>query len=170
MSLSLYQASIPVYLRGLGVLSTLLEKAEAHAEQGGIVPEVLLGAQLAPDMLDVTGQVQRASDTSKLSGQRLSGVAAPKFDDNEASFGQLQERIANTASYLRSLDPALFEGAEARTITLSLGSREKQFNGEGYLLTFALPNFFFHLSMVHGILRNHGVQIGKLDYLGPFDA
>ncbi|CDG80976.1 putative uncharacterized protein [Janthinobacterium agaricidamnosum NBRC 102515 = DSM 9628] len=159
-----------MYLRGLGVLSTLLEKAEAHAEQGGIVPEVLLGAQLAPDMLDLTAQVQRASDTSKLSGQRLSGVAAPKFDDNEVSFDQLQQRIANTASYLRGLDPAHFDGAASRTITLPLGGSEKQFNGEDYLLTFALPNFFFHLAMAHGILRNHGVQIGKLDYLGPFDA
>ena len=83
MSVSMYQATIPVFIRGLRVVSSLLEKAQAHVEEDGIVPEILLGAQLAPDMLDLTAQVQRASDTSKMSVERLSGVPAPKFEDND---------------------------------------------------------------------------------------
>ena len=100
MSVSMYQATIPVFIRGLRVVSALLEKAQAHVEEDGIVPEILLGAQLAPDMLDLTAQVQRASDTSKLSVEHLSGVASPKFEDNETSFDQLQQRIRHRAMLL----------------------------------------------------------------------
>lgn len=166
MSVSMYQATVPVYLRGLAVLSDLLAKAQAHVEQGGGVPEVLLGARLAPDMLDLKAQVQRASDTSKLSVQRLSGIDAPKFDDNETSFDQLQERIARTVAYIGAVGPEHFAGAGLREVTLSFGASEKKFTGDAYLLGFALPNFYFHLSMVHAILRNNGVKIGKLDFLG----
>jgi hypothetical protein len=169
MALSMYQASIPVFLRGLDVLSTLLDKALAHAEEGGILPEVLLGARLAPDMLPLTAQVQRASDTSKLSVQRLSGVAAPRFEDSEVSFQQLQERIASTVAYLNSVSAAQLELSEERAIALDLGSFQPSFKGDAYLLTFALPNFFFHIATAHGILRNNEVQVGKLDYLGPYE-
>ena len=168
MALSMYQASIPVFLRGLDVLSTLLDKALAHAEEGGILPEVLLGARLAPDMLPLTAQGQRASDTSKLSVERLSGVAAPKFEDSEVSFQQLQERIASTVAYLNSVSAAQLELSEERAISLDFGSFQPSFKGDAYLLTFALPNFFFHIATAHGILRNNEVQVGKLDYLGPY--
>ncbi|MDC8759446.1 DUF1993 domain-containing protein [Janthinobacterium fluminis] len=169
MSLSMYQASVPVFVRGLEVLSTLLEKALAHAEEGGILPEVLLGARLAPDMLPLTAQVQRASDTSTLSVERLSGVAAPKFEDSEVSFEQLQERIAKTLAYLNSVSAAQMEASEDRAIALNFGSFQPSFKGDEYLLTFALPNFFFHIVTAHGILRNNEVRVGKLDYLGPYD-
>lgn len=169
MPLSMYQVSIPLFVRGLDVLSALLEKAQAHAEEGGILPEVLLGARLAPDMLPLTAQVQRASDTSKLSVERLSGVVAPKFEDNEVSFAQLQERIANTIAYLNSVGAAQLEASEERVIALDFGSFQPSFKGDDYLLTFALPNFFFHIATAHGILRNNAVRVGKLDYLGPCD-
>lgn len=169
MSLSMYQASIPVFVRGLGVLSALLEKGLAHAEEGGILPEVLLGARLAPDMLPLVAQVQRASDTSKLSVERLSGVVAPKFEDSEVSFAQLQERIANTVAYLNSVGAAQLEASEERAIALNFGSFQPSFKGDEYLLAFALPNFFFHIATAHGILRNNEVRVGKLDYLGPYD-
>ncbi|MEC5162490.1 uncharacterized protein ACFDR9_003178 [Janthinobacterium sp. CG_23.3] len=169
MALSMYQASIPVFLRGLAVLSTLLDKAQAHAEEHGVLPEVLLGARLAPDMLPLTAQVQRASDTSKLSVQRLSGVAAPKFEDSEVSFQQLQERIASTVAYLNGVGAAQLELSEERAISLDFGSFQPTFKGDAYLLTYALPNFFFHVATAHGILRNNEVPVGKLDYLGPYE-
>ena len=169
MSVSMYQATVPVFIRGLRVVSTLLEKAQSHVEQGGIVPEIVLSAQLAPDMLDLTAQVQRVSDTSKLSIERLSGVAAPKFEDNEASFDQLQERIANTIAYVESVNAGQMAGSAQREVVLNWSDEGKKFSGDDYLLSFALPNFYFHVSMVHAILRNNGVVIGKLDFLGPYD-
>ena len=169
MSLSMYQATIPVFIRGLRVVSALLEKAQAHVEEDGIVPEILLGAQLAPDMLDLTAQVQRASDTSKMSVERLSGVPAPKFEDNEASFEQLQERIANTIAYIDSVNAGQMAGSAQKEVVLNWTDEGKKFSGDDYLLGFALPNFYFHVSMVHAILRNNGVAVGKLDYLGPYD-
>ena len=169
MSVSMYQATVPVFIRGLRVVSTLLEKAQSHVEQGGIVPEIVLSAQLAPDMLDLTAQVQRVSDTSKLSIERLSGVAAPRFEDNEASFDQLQERIANTIAYIDSINAGQMAGSAQREVVLNWSDEGKKFSGDDYLLSFALPNFYFHVTMVHAILRNNGVDIGKLDFLGPYD-
>ena len=169
MSVSMYQATIPVFIRGLRVVSALLEKAQAHVEEDGIVPEILLGAQLAPDMLDLTAQVQRASDTSKMSVERLSGVPAPKFEDNEASFEQLQERIANTIAYIDSVNAGQMAGSAQKEVVLNWTDEGKKFSGDNYLLSFALPNFYFYVSMVHAILRNNGVAVGKLDYLGPYD-
>lgn len=166
MSLSMHRVSVPVFVRGLNVLADLLKKAEAHVEQHGSVPDALISARLADDMLPLSAQVQRASDTSKLSVERLSGVAAPKFEDNETSFDQLQQRIANTIAYLNSVDAAQFDGSEAREIKLNWGKFQPAFSGEDYLLTFALPNFYFHIATAHGILRNQGVPVGKLDYIG----
>jgi hypothetical protein len=157
-----------VFVRGLNVLSSLLKKGEEHADASGMVPDMLLGARLAEDMLPLSAQVQRASDASKLCVARLCGVDAPKFEDNEASFQQLQERIAKTIAYLESLPQAQFDGADGREVTLAFGAFSQSFTGQGYLLSFALPNFYFHITTAYGILRAQGVKIGKLDYLGPF--
>lgn len=169
MSVSMYQATVPVFVRGLRVVSSLLEKAQAHVEQGGIVPEILLGARLAHDMLDLTAQVQRVSDTAKLSVQRLSAIPAPKFEDNETSFEQLQQRIADTIAYVEGVNAGQMAGSAQREVVLNWTDEGTKFAGDDYLLSFALPNFYFHVSMVHAILRNNGVSIGKLDYLGPYD-
>ena len=169
MSVSMYQATVPVFVRGLRVVSNLLEKAQAHVEQGGIVPEILLGARLAPDMLDLTAQVQRVSDTAKLSVQRLSAIPAPKFEDNETSFEQLQQRIADTIAYVEGVNAGQMAGSAQREVVLNWTDEGTKFAGDDYLLSFALPNFYFHVSMVHAILRNNGVTIGKLDYLGSYD-
>ena len=169
MSVSMYQATIPVFARGLRVVSSLLEKAQAHVEQDGIVPDILLSAQLAPDMLNLTAQVQRVSDTAKLSVQRLSTIAAPKFEDNETSFEQLQQRLADTLAYVEGVSAGQMAGSAQREVVLNWIDGGKTFAGDDYLLGFALPNFYFHVSMVHAILRNNGVTIGKLDYLGSYD-
>jgi hypothetical protein len=170
MSLSMYKVSAPVFVRGLNVMADLLRKAEAHVEESGKVPDALLTARLADDMLPLTAQVQRASDTSKLSIERLSGIAAPKFPDNEASFEQLRARIANTIAYIESVGEEHFAGSETREVAMSWGSFKPTFTGESYLLTFALPNFYFHVVTLHDILRNQGVKIGKLDFLGPYES
>lgn len=169
MPLSIYQASVPPFVRGLNILSTLLIKGEEHVAASGGVPDILLGARLADDMLPLSAQVQRASDASKLCVARLCGVEAPKFEDNEASFQQLRERIEKTIAFIESVPQAQFDGAGERDVTLAFGSFSQHFTGQGYLQTFALPNFYFHVTTAYGILRAQGVKIGKLDFLGPFN-
>jgi hypothetical protein len=166
----MYKVSAPVFVRGLKVMADLLRKAQAHAEAGGASASTLLSARLADDMLPLAAQVQRASDTSKLSIERLTGVAAPKFSDNETSFEQLQERIANTVAYIEGVGEEHFADSETREVALSFGNFKPTFTGESYLLTFALPNFYFHVVTLHDILRNQGVKIGKIDYLGPYEG
>jgi len=170
MSLTMYKVSAPVFVRGLKVMANLLRKAQGHADEQGVAHDRLLSARLADDMLPLTAQVQRASDTSKLSVERLSGVAAPKFPDTETSFAQLQERIAGTIAYIESVGEEHFADSETREVALSFGSFKPTFTGESYLLTFALPNFYFHVVTLHDILRNQGVQVGKIDYLGPYEG
>ncbi|MCW2238736.1 DUF1993 domain-containing protein [Azospirillum canadense] len=165
MSLSLYRISVPVFARGLTVLSTLLDKGVAHAAEQGMDPSRLVELRLAPDMLPLTGQVQRASDTSKFAIHRITGLAAPRFEDNETSFPELQERVAKTLDFLRSVDPAAVEAGRDREITHPSGALLR---ADDYLLMHALPNFFFHVTTAYDLLRHAGVTVGKMDYLGSF--
>jgi hypothetical protein len=162
---SMHRATVPVLVRGLKVLSTLLEKGEAHAKETGAD---LTGARLAPDMLTLVGQIQRISDTAKGAIGRLTDITPPPMADEEVSFADLQARIAKTIAFLESVDPAAFDGADTREVTLKAGPFEAKMSGEDCLLGFVLPNFYFHLTTAYGILRHQGVAIGKLDYLGPF--
>jgi hypothetical protein len=168
MPLSMYQVSIPVFVRGLGVLATLLDKAAAHAGEQGIDPATLVEARLAPDMMTLAAQIQRASDTSKLAAERLTGRASPRFEDTERTLPELQQRIAATVAYLTTIDDAAMADSEQRSVTLNFGSFKPTFTGQQYLLTFALPNFFFHVTTAYDILRHQGLAIGKRDYLGPY--
>jgi hypothetical protein len=165
MPLSMYRAAVPVFIHGLGTVAALLDKATAHAKAKGYDPDILTGARLAPDMMSLTGQIQRASDTSKLSAERLSGVPSPKLEDNETTIADLQTRIAKTVAYLESIDATTFDGSEAKAINLNFGAFQPSFTGESYLLTFALPNFFFHVTTAYDILRHNGVPVGKRDFL-----
>lgn len=169
MSIAMSKLTVPVFVRGLSILSTLLEKGEAHAAASGMAPETLLGARLSADMLPLSAQVQRASDTSKFTAQRISGGEAPAFPDEETTFAQLQQRIAATIAYLESVDPAQLDAGAGREIRLNWTEAGPVFTGESYLLHFALPNFYFHVVTAYDILRNQGVKVGKLDYLGSFE-
>jgi hypothetical protein len=168
MSMTMSQLSIPAFVRGLKILSTLLSQGEQHASAAGLDPAAFLGARLSEDMLPLAAQVQRASDTSKFAAQRISAGDAPKFADDETTFAQLQERIASTIAYLESVDSAALDAGQDREITLNWGAAGGTFTGQSYLTMFALPNFYFHIVTAYGILRQQGVKIGKLDYLGPF--
>ncbi|UGX87450.1 DUF1993 domain-containing protein [Phyllobacterium meliloti] len=168
MSLSMYQISVPVFIRGFSILSALIAKAEAYAAEKKIDPNVLVNARLAPDMLPFSGQVQRASDTSKATIGRLTDVKTPSFPDTETSFADLKTRIANTVAFLEGLDVSALDTSDQREVTLSFGENKAHLDGHGYMLKFALPNFFFHITTAHDILRHNGVPIGKLDYLGAY--
>lgn len=161
MPLSMYQASISVLLRGLKNLSSVLRKGEAHPGSKSFVE-----ARLAPDMLTLAGQIQRASDTAKGCAARLGGIDNPSFPDEEKTFADLQTRIARTIAFLQSVKPERIDGSEGKPIEFKAGSTTLKFTGESYLLNFVIPNFFFHVTTAYAILRNKGVTIGKLDYLG----
>lgn len=163
---SLYRTSIPVFVRAFGNLSAILDKAAAHAEARKFDPSVLVNARLAPDMFPLSRQVQSASDSAKGCAARLAGIDIPRFEDTETTFAELQARIAKTVAFLQGVKPAQLDGSEDRTITLKLRTREVSFTAPDYLLNFALPNFFFHVTTAYGILRHNGVDIGKTDFLG----
>jgi len=162
----MYQASIPSFVRMLGNLSAILDKAAAHAEVKKIDPEVFINARLAPDMFPLSRQVQIATDMVKGCAARLAGIEVPRYEDNETTFDELQARIDKTKAFLQSISASQIDGSEERQITLKFGSRELSFLGQPYLLDFVLPNFHFHLSMTYAILRHNGVEIGKKDYIG----
>lgn len=168
MSLSLYDLSVPVFTRGLGQLTHLLDKGLAHAKANGIDPATLFDARLAPDMLTLAGQVQRASDASKLGVARIAGLTAPSFPDEEKTWDDLVARIARTQDFLKTVERAQVDGQEERDVAIKAGGGEAHFTAQRYLLQFALPNFFFHVTTAYDVLRHKGMPIGKLDYLGKF--
>lgn len=166
MSLSMYQASAPRFVNMLNNLSTILTKAEAHAEAKKIDPAVLLSSRLFPDMFALTRQVQIACDNAKGPVARLADIDVPKHEDNESTFAELQARIAKTIAFVQSIKPEQIDGSEDRDIVLKLGSEETKFKGLQYLLGFAYPNFHFHVATAYNILRHNGVDVGKRDFIG----
>jgi uncharacterized protein len=169
MTLSMYQASVPVFLRAFDNLSAILDKAAAFATAKKIDPSVLINARLAPDMFALARQVQIVSDTTKGCVARLAGVAIPSIADTETTFADLKERLAKTAAFIKSVTAAQIDGSEGKSITMKMGpNKEVVFTGQAYLLTFVLPNLYFHVTATYAILRHNGVEIGKNDYLGSF--
>ncbi|WP_269532993.1 DUF1993 family protein [Chitinimonas sp. BJYL2] len=168
MSLSMYQASIPVFIRMLGNLSNLLDKALAHAEAKKFDPTILVNGRLAPDMFPLSRQIQIATDGVKGCAARLAGVEIPSYADTETTIDELKARIARTVAFLQTFTPAQIDGTEDKTVTLKLRGEETQFQGQPYLLDFVLPNLYFHITTAYAILRHNGVEIGKRDYLGPY--
>lgn len=169
MSISLYSASVPVFQQMLTALSEILVKAEQHATARKIQPEALLQARLFPDMLPFTRQIQIAVDFAKGASARLAGVDIPKYDDTETSFAELQALLSKTLAFIGTLKPEQVDGNEAIEIVLRPGTdKEKRLNGQAYLLTYALPQFFFHITTAYDLLRHNGVEIGKRDYMGKF--
>ena len=162
---SLYDVTVPVFIRGLTNLDHILGKAAAAVEAGEVTEEALTGAKLIDDMLPLPKQVQFACDSAKFVAQRV-GQAEPKpMADEEQTIAELRERIAKTIAYLRAADPAGFEGRDQAEVTLKTPNREIQFTATDYVLGFALPNFYFHVTTTYALLRMKGVSVGKMDYL-----
>jgi hypothetical protein len=166
MSLTMYDASAPVFRRMLVNLSQILAKAEVHAAQNGLDPAELVQARLYPDMFPLVRQVQIASDVSKGAVARLAGIEPPKMADEEQTFEDVRGRIERTLAFIAEAPRVEIEGSASRKIEIKVGGQELAFSGKDYLLTFALPNFFFHITTAYDILRHTGLDIGKRDFLG----
>ena len=166
MTLTIHQASVPVFTQGLKGLKGVLTKAAAHVDAKKLDPESLLKARLYPDMFPLLRQAQIATDFAKGCAARLAGEEVPAWDDTETSFADLIARVDRAIAYVEGLDPAQFEGAEDRDITLVRRGETSVVKGLAYLQGQAQPNFFFHLTTAYAILRKNGVEVGKKDYLG----
>jgi uncharacterized protein len=165
MSLSMYQASIPVFVRNLNNLSTILDKTIAHADAKKIDHAALLNFRLFPDMLNFIKQIQIATDFAKGAAARLAGVEVPKYEDTEISFADLKARIQKTLTFVQSFKPEQIDGSEERDITLSIAGNPVTLKGQPYLLQMVMPNFYFHATTAYAILRHNGVEIGKRDFV-----
>lgn len=167
--ISMYHASVPVFRQMLLALSGVLDKAEAHFEAKKVSPDVLLQSRLALDMLPLVRQVQIACDFARSVPSRLTQAEVPAYDENEQDIAGLQKRIASTVAFLDGMKEAQFEGSEAQGIVLRPGTpKERKLTGRAYVLSYGLPQFFFHITTAYNVLRHHGVEIGKMDYLGSF--
>jgi len=166
MSLSIHQASVPVFVQGLKGLKGVLTKTAAQAAAKGWDADALLKARLYPDMFPLLRQVQIATDFAKGCCARLAGEDVPAWDDTETSFAELIARVDRAIAYVEGLDAGKFEGAEDRDITLTRRGETSVVKGLTYFQTQAQPNFFFHLTTAYAILRHNGVEVGKRDYLG----
>ena len=166
MSISMYQASVPVFIHALSNLAAILKKAETHCVANKIAPAVLLDYRLYPDMFGFAKQVQVACDHAKNGAARLAGVEAPEFAHVEQSFAELIARVYEVVSYLQSFRPDQIDGSEEREVTIKRGDTVSTYHGQQFLLNRALPNLFFHITTAYDILRHNGVPLGKKDYLG----
>jgi hypothetical protein len=166
LSIELYDLTVPVFIRTLGIMSKFLERGRAYAAEKGIDEAEFLTARLYEDMAPLTAQIQRVSDTSKLFAVRVGAVENVPMEDNEASFADLQARLTKTIDFLKSVPADAINGKEAASVIVKFGSNEVPFTGLSYAQGFAIPNFYFHVTTAYAILRMKGVPVGKLDYLG----
>ncbi len=166
MTISMYQASVPVFVRALTNLSNVLKKGEAHAKDKGVDPDTLLQQRLIFDMLPLIKQVQIACDMATRGAARLAGVEPQSFPDTETTFAQARDRIERAIAYVKNFKPEQIDGSEDRRIHLKMRDGELDFTGIEYLLGFVTPNLYFHWTTAYDILRVAGAPIGKKDYLG----
>jgi hypothetical protein len=168
MSLTMFESTVPVLWRGLCVLLSYVDRiGEAHAAGKADAREVL-SARLAPDMFNLGKQIQIACDNAKGGPARLTGRAAPVFADDEETLEDFRNRILKTRAYLQTFRASHFEGSEDLAIDQSFRHADYAMPGVDFLRAVLLPNFYFHIAMVHGILRHLGFQVGKADYFGKF--
>jgi uncharacterized protein len=168
MSLSMYQATVPLIKTMLTAFSAVLDKGAAFAEAKKIDPSVLITDRLAPDMLPLSKQVQIATDIARRGVARLAGQEPPAYEDNETSFDALKARIAKTLAFIEGVPASAIDGSEEKPITIKLGGEDTTFAGHRYLVGFVIPNVVFHCTTGYNILRHNGVDVGKRDFLGAF--
>jgi hypothetical protein len=169
MTITMYQASVPVFIRTLTSLKAILAKAAAHAQAKKIDESVLLNARLYPDMFPLARQVQIACDFARATPARLSGKEPLALEETEKTIAELSTRIDRSIDYVRSLPEREIAGSEGREIVRPIRGEQKKFTGLNYLEQFALPNFFFHATTAYAILRHCGVELGKSDFIGALD-
>jgi uncharacterized protein len=167
MTVSMYKISVPIFVQFLTALATVLEKAAAHCETKKIEPSALLYARLFPDMFPLVRQVRAAADHAVNAAARLAGAEPLAFDNKEASFSELRDRLHKAVEFIKVFKPGQIDGSEDKPIKITFPSgATRDFTGQSLLLGNALPNFYFHCTTAYDILRHCGVEVGKRDFMG----
>jgi hypothetical protein len=167
MPFTLYQATVPSFIRHLNALSVIIDKAETYVAEKKFPAEALLQARLFPDMYNFIGQVQTATDQAKGGTARVANVEVPKYADDEKTFAEVKARIAKTIAFLESIKPEQFAGRDDAEVTFPVGNGTMSRKAQDYLIGFVIPHFYFHCTTAYGLLRHNGVNIGKRDFFGP---
>ena len=161
------QASIDVFVPYLGNLADLLDRAAEHAERRRIDPAVLLSMRLAPNMFNLTRQVCEANRHVMLGSALLAEQPAPAVPESEADIDELKRRIDAATDYIKGLPHEVIEASAERAVVFTFrNGATRTFTGRSLLLTFTLPQFFFHVTTAYDILRHAGVDLIKKDFLG----
>ncbi len=167
MTISMHQASVEVFIHFLDSLSDLLDHAAAHAEKRKINPPVLLNMRLFPNMYNLTRQVGEANRHAVLACALLAGVDPPTFPETDPGISELKARIAAAKKFVASFEPSQINGTEEKKVVFTFrNGSTRQFTGRLLLLTFSVPQFFFHVTTAYDILRHCGVELAKKDFLG----
>src|SRR5579862_1111354 len=166
MAISMYRASVPLFVQVLNSLSAIIDKAEAHCEARKIDPAVLIGYRLAPDMYPLSRQLQIVSDMTRGAAARLAGTEPPSWPDTETTFAELKARLAKTLDFVQGFRPDQIDGSDERQVTIQGGGNTFTFTGESYLIHFVMPNVLFHAATFYDILRHAGLELGKRDFIG----
>ena len=157
---------VPAFVQSLTALSNILTKSEVHAEAKKMKPDVIPQLRLIADMLPLWRQITIACDHAKGAAARLAQVEVPSFADTETTVAELKDRIAKTIAFITAIPEVAYQGAEDRMVALKLGGRDLSLPGPTYYASVAIPNFYFHMTTAHAILRANGVDIGKSDFIG----
>lgn len=166
MAISMYQVSLPIFVRHLNGLAGCMKKAQALYAEKKYDEATLLSYRFYPDMFSFTRQIQAASDHAKNCAALLAGLEAPKYEDNEKSLAELIARVEKTVAWLNAVKPEQIDGMEGKSVTLKMRDRELKFTGQELLLNRSMPNFYFHATTAYDIIRHNGVEIGKRDFMG----
>jgi uncharacterized protein len=164
----MYYKVISQCTQSLKNLEVFLDKAEQYATAKKFDVGLLMTSRLAPDMQPLIYQVQSACDYLKAGAARLSGQTPPKHEDTEKTISELRARIRKTVIFAESVKEEQYEGASDRKVNVSWAPG-KVIAGEDYLLEITIPNLYFHIAMAYAILRNNGIDVGKMDFLGSID-
>ena len=167
MTISMFEASVGLFVPYLRNLSALLDKGVAYAEARKFNPAVLLGMRLSPDMYDLAQQIGEACRHATVASALLAEREPVVLPVLEHDMAGLQARIATSIEFIESLPRAAIDGAAEQQVFFRLkNGTELPFTGRTLLLTFSVPQFFFHVTTAYDLLRHAGVELAKKDYLG----
>lgn len=167
MSVTIHQISVPVFQRLLKAMSGWLDKTSAHAEANKIDPAALTMFRFYPDMFPFWRQIHQANLHARRGSALLAGTDFPTIDAAEVELNQLKTLTTASLEFIGTIEPSAMDGAETREVTIMAGGQERKFpNGLEYLLTHAMPNFYFHATTAYDMLRHNGIELGKRDFMG----
>src|SRR5882762_11747100 len=165
MTISMYKVSVPIFVQFLSAQSGVIDKLAAHIDAKKYDANYYFNLRFFADMYPYVRQVQQASTHAARCCSALAGVPMPDMPNTETSFAELKARLARTIDFVKGFKPAQIDGTEDKDITIKLGANERKFTGQGLLLNFILPNFYFHCTTAYDILRHCGIELAKGDFM-----